>query len=71
MTVRRPHALACASVGNQRSIVEPTIAGPVSAATASPYPGITRWVPSGITDGSTAATPHPTGSPVEVWPGRS
>ena len=29
------------------------------------------WVPSGITDGSTAAMPQPTGSPVEVWPGRS
>ena len=27
------------------------------------------WVPSGITDGSTAATPQPTGSPVAVLPG--
>ena len=25
-------------------------------------------VPSGITDGSTAATPHPTGRPVDVLP---
>src|SRR5437870_3201402 len=27
------------------------------------------WVPSGITEGSTATTPQPTGRPVEVLPG--
>ena len=44
----------------------PMIAEPVSAATASPYPGTMKWVPSGITEGSTAAMPQPTGSPLEV-----
>ena len=34
MTVRRPHARASASVGNQRSIMQPLTAVPTSAATA-------------------------------------
>jgi len=41
---------------------------PVSAATASPYPGTVNRVPNGITDGSTATTPQPAGKPVEVRP---
>src|SRR5439155_25606823 len=66
--VRRPQARAWATVGNQRSIVAPWTAEPVSAATPCPYPGIDIRVPSGITDGSTATTPQPTGIPVAVVP---
>ena len=66
--VARKMTFACATDGNQRSIVAPTIAPPVSAATASPYPGIVMCEPSGITDGSTATTPQPTGRPLAVFP---
>src|SRR5882672_8937932 len=69
VTARRPHARAWARVGNQRSIVAPRTPLPVSAATPSPYPGIVMRVPRGITEGSTATTPQPTGIPVEVCPG--
>ena len=39
------------------SIRDPTISPPVSAAKASPYPGMYSFVPNGITLGSTATTP--------------
>src|SRR5262249_24899509 len=70
VTVLQPQARACARVGNQRSMRKPVIPGPVSAATPSPYPGIARRVPSGITVGSSATTPCATGSPVAVVPGK-
>ena len=68
VTTRRPHWSACAFVGNQTSIVFPCTAPPVSAAMPTPYPGIVRRVPSGITDGSTATTPGAVGIPVDVLP---
>src|SRR5215218_6811587 len=69
VTVRTPQACASASVGTQTSIRAPMMAPPVSAANPSPYPGIVMRVPSGMTDGSTATTPGPTGIPVAVVPG--
>ena len=66
-----PHWTACASVGTQTSMRAPMIAPPVSAATPSPYPGSSCACPSGITDGSTATMPGPTGIPVAVVPVRA
>src|ERR671928_177770 len=66
VTVRRPHARACASDGNHRSIAAPETAEPTSAATPEPYPGTESRVPSGITLGSTATTPQPAARPVAV-----
>jgi hypothetical protein len=47
---------------DQRSMAAPCTGPPVSAATPSPYPGIERAAPSGITAGSTATVPTPAGS---------
>jgi hypothetical protein len=66
----RVNADASLHDANQRSIRFPVIAPPVSAATPSPYPGMLIRVPSGITVGSTATIPGPTGRPVAVVPFR-
>ena len=41
--------IPCAVLGIQRSMMFPFTADPTSAATAGPYPGMFRRVPSGIT----------------------
>src|SRR5688500_20218119 len=70
VTVRRPQRTASSSVANQRSIVFPITAPPVSAAIASPYPGTVIRVPSGLTVGSTATTPGHVGFQDAVRPRR-